>query len=116
MDELKRKYRVIGVDFDGILSFGKWPSVGLANDTLIDFLIRQKKKGDKLILWTCTEGKELENAVLWCRNEGLIFDAINKNLPDVIEFYGNNSRKITCDCYLDDREISVTDFRKIGNI
>ena len=26
------------------------------------------------------------------------FDAVNDNLPEIIEMYGTNSRKITCDC------------------
>lgn len=36
---------------------------------------------------------------------GLIFDAINDNLPEIIELYGNNSIKITCDIYIDDRNM-----------
>lgn len=31
------------------------------------------------------------------------FDAVNDNLPEIIEFYGYNSRKISCDYYIDDR-------------
>ena len=31
------------------------------------------------------------------------FDAVNDNLPEIIEFYGHNSRKISCDYYIDDR-------------
>ena len=26
----------------------------------------------------------------------------NDNLPEIIEFYGNNSRKVTCGYYIDD--------------
>lgn len=110
MAELKRKYQVIGVDFDGTLSFGKWPEVGPANTKLIDFLIKQRINGSKLILWTCREGEELKKAVYWCEKQGLLFDAINDNLPDVIEHYGNNSRKITCDYYIDDRAIAIKEF------
>mgnify|MGYP000428232184 CR=1 FL=1 len=33
----------------------------------------------------------------------LEFDAVNDNLPEIIEFYGHNSRKISCDYYIDDR-------------
>ena len=35
----------------------------------------------------------------------LTFDAVNDNLPEIIEMYGNNSRKITCDYYIDDKAI-----------
>ena len=42
-------------------------------------------------------------AVSWRRNQELEFDAINDNLPEIVEMYGNNSRKTTCDYYIDDR-------------
>lgn len=96
---------VFGVDFDGTLSFGKWPECGPANDGLIEFLKRRKSSGDKLILWTCREGDDLERAVVWCTTKGLAFDAVNDNLPEIIEQYGGNSRKISCDFYIDDKAI-----------
>ena len=55
---------VFAVDFDGTLSFGQWPEVGAANEGLIDFLKKRKSQGDKLILWTCREGKTLDKAVV----------------------------------------------------
>ena len=102
---------VFGVDFDGTLSFGQWPGCGPANDGLIDFLIRRQISGDKLILWTCREGNDLEVAVDWCQQMGLIFDAVNDNLPEVIEKYGCNSRKISCDFYIDDKAIAGNTYK-----
>lgn len=100
------KYMVFAVDFDGTLSFGKWPECGPANEGLIDFLNKRRQLGDKIILWTCREGANLDLAVEWCQNKGLNFDAVNDNLPDVIEKYGGNSRKVSCDFYIDDRAVS----------
>jgi hypothetical protein len=97
---------IFGVDFDGTLSFGHWPGFGPANDELISFLKARKDAGDKLILWTCREGNDLKVAVDWCSNLGLEFDAINDNLPEIIERYGCNSRKISCDFYIDDKAIA----------
>lgn len=97
---------VFGVDFDGTLSYGQWPGCGPANDGLINFLKRRKESGDKLILWTCREGDDLEMAVKWCQEQGICFDAINDNLPEIIEKYGCNSRKISCDFYIDDKAIA----------
>ena len=96
----------LAIDFDGTLSFGKWPAVGPANTRLINCLIHRRSLGDKLILWTCRENDELIAAVSWCREQGLEFDSINDNLPEVIERYGVNSRKISCDYYIDDRAIT----------
>ncbi len=96
-------YKIIAVDFDGTLCYSNWPELGEPNHPLIDFLKSQRALGNKLILWTCRAGKELENAVNWCHEQKLEFDAINDNLPEIIELYGNNSRKISCDYYIDDR-------------
>lgn len=45
---------IIAVDFDGCLaSAGTWPEVGKPNEALINWLICLRKRGDKVILWTC---------------------------------------------------------------
>ena len=98
-------YQIIAVDFDGTLCFSNWPELGEPNLPLIRYLLAQKRAGNKLILWTCRAGEALENAVSWCRDHQLEFDAVNDNLPEIIEQYGNNSRKITCDYYIDDKAI-----------
>lgn len=46
----------------------------------------------------------MDKAVSWCREVAdLEFDAVNDNVQEVIDYYGNNSRKISCDIYIDDR-------------
>lgn len=110
LTEEKDKGKVIAVDFDGTLSLGEWPSIGPANKELIDFLKEQKKNGDKIILWTCREGDALQEAVRWCEREGLVFDAVNDNIPEMIERYGTNSRKVSCDYYIDDRAVWTNAF------
>ncbi len=101
---------IFAVDFDGTLSFGQWPEVGPANIELFDFLKERQSDGDRLILWTCRAGKELDEAIVFCKEYGLCFDAVNDNLPEIIEKYGCNSRKISCDYYIDDRAVLVNDF------
>ena len=98
-------YQIIAVDFDGTLCFSDWPDVGEPNTKLIEYLKNWRKNGNKLILWTCRVGKALELAVSWCSSHQLEFDAINDNLPETVEKYGNNSRKITCDYYIDDKAL-----------
>ncbi len=96
-------YKIIAVDFDGTLCYSEWPALGEPNVRLIEYLKKWKKMGNKLILWTCRAGNALEDAVSWCAKYDLEFDAVNDNLPEIIALYGNNSRKITCDYYIDDR-------------
>ena len=102
---------IFAVDFDGTLSLGQWPEVGPANDDLIDYLKDRQCSGDKLILWTCRAGDALDSAVSFCMDNGLMFDAINDNLPDVTQKYGNNSRKISCDFYIDDRAVTAMGYK-----
>lgn len=98
-------YQIIAVDFDGTLCYSNWPDLGEPNRPLIDYLKKWKANGNKLILWTCRAGEALDSAVRWCGEQDLSFDAINDNLPEIIELYGNNSRKISCDYYIDDRAL-----------
>ena len=107
-------HRIIAVDFDGTLCYSNWPELGEPNIPLIEYLLTQKKSGDKLILWTCRAGEALERAVSWCREQQLEFDAVNDNLPEIIEKYGNNSRKITCDYYIDDKAVLPEAVRACG--
>jgi hypothetical protein len=94
---------IIAVDFDGTLCIENYPNIGEANTDLINALIARRRAGDKLILWTCREEMLLENAVAWCKQQGLEFDAVNDNLEEVKIKYQHNSRKITADIYIDDK-------------
>lgn len=101
---------VIAVDFDGVLSSnGSWPETGMPNLKLIHWLSDMRQIGHKVILWTCRCGDALDNAVAFCRNYGLEFDAVNDNVPEKIQEFGINSRKITADCYIDDKN-AIMDF------
>lgn len=100
--------KVIAVDFDGCLCREKWPEIGAPNLAVINALKRQRRAGDKVILWTCREGALLEDAVEWCRTFGLEFDAVNDNLPENTAQYGNNCRKVWADEYWDDKALRMS--------
>lgn len=100
--------RVIAVDFDGTLCDSKWPGIGKPHWPIIHELIRRQADGDRIILWTCREGELLEEAVSWCLNHGLKFNAINSNVPERIEQYGDDPRKLSADEYWDDKAVLVS--------
>lgn len=98
---------IFAVDFDGTLSLGtKWPELGKPNIPLFKFLKQQKAEGARLILWTCRNEKNLDAAVEYCKKAGLEFDTVNKNLPELINAYGGDTRKINADIYIDDKAIN----------
>lgn len=95
---------IYAVDFDKTLNLAeKYPDFGQPNIELIEILKERRAAGDKIILWTCREGELLEQAIEYCRKYGLEFDAVNDNLPENIEFFGNNCRKVWAHHYIDDR-------------
>lgn len=103
--------KIIAVDFDGTLCENKWPEIGMPNMMLLEYLNHQRKSGVKLILWTCREGTELAEALVWCMEHGIYFDTVNKNLPEVIQEFGGDCRKIFADMYIDDKNDSSNMFR-----
>lgn len=98
----KARSKVIAVDFDGTLHNGSFPYIGEPNQELIDMLRCEQHREAKLILWTCRSGSFLDAAVLWCRDQGLVFDAINDNLEEVKHMFRDNPRKVFADVYIDD--------------
>lgn len=95
--------KIIAVDFDGTLCENKWPEIGEANKEIITYLKGRQANGDKLILWTCRVDDMLKNAVDWSAKHGLIFEAVNENLPEIVVFFGTDTRKIFANEYIDDR-------------
>ena len=92
------------VDFDSTMVItDKYPNIVGENKPCVDVMKKWIDGGVGIILWTVRDGKELDDAVEWCKEFNLVFDAINDNLPEIKEMYGNNSRKISCDIYIDDR-------------
>lgn len=100
-----RSYTIFAVDFDGVLCRNAWPKIGEPLERNIEWIRELRALGNKIILWTNRERLRLDQAVEWCREHGLEFDAINDNLPEVIAYYGDNPRKISADYYIDDKAI-----------
>lgn len=96
---------IIAVDFDGTLCANAWPNIGAPRKGVIDYVIRRRQNGAKIILWTSRTGELLKDAVEWCADHGITFDAVNENLPEIIEYYGTDPRKITADEYLEDKAV-----------
>jgi hypothetical protein len=94
----------IAVDFDGTIVEHEFPKIGKEKLFAFQTLKELEKMGIKLILWTFRNGKELEEAVEYCRKNGIEFYAVNKNYPEEI-FDETVSRKIDADIYIDDRNI-----------
>ena len=94
----------IAVDFDGTIVEHEYPDIG--KEKLFAFLTLKQleKMGARLILWTWRNGKELEEAVEFCRKNGIEFYAVNNSYPEE-KFDDTVSRKIDADIYIDDKNV-----------
>ena len=92
----------IAVDFDGTIVEHLYPKIGKEKIFAFDTLKKMNSLGACLILWTIRSGKELDEAVEFCRKNGVEFYAVNKNYPEE-KFDENTSRKINADIFIDDK-------------
>lgn len=94
----------IAVDFDGTIVEHAYPEIGKEKLFAFQTLKELNKMGASLILWTFRTGKELDEAVEFCRMNGVEFYAVNRNYPEEV-FDETISRKINADIYIDDKNI-----------
>ena len=95
----------IAVDFDGTLFTNNFPEVGEPIWKNIEYVKQLQQNGHNLILWTCRVGEALAKAVSACKGVGLVFDTVNANIPERIDFFQTDPRKVGADVYLDDRAL-----------
>ncbi|MFD0862680.1 BT0820 family HAD-type phosphatase [Sungkyunkwania multivorans] len=92
---------IIAVDFDGTIVEDAYPSIGEAKLFAFETLKRLQDDGHRLILWTYRAGKKLDEAVDFCKKNGVEFYAINCSYEG--EIMEGQSRKINADIFIDDR-------------
>jgi HK97 family phage prohead protease len=105
---------IYAIDFDGTLATGGYPDVTKAKpiEEMVKHVKKLKADKHKLILWTNRTGDKLEDAVDFCKDQEIELDAVNENLPEMIEKYGSDPRKIYADKYIDDKAINVSEITK----
>ena len=109
--------KIAAIDFDGTLVEDKYPDLGGFYIEVVKRIVwLRQQEGYKLILWTCRTGKKLEEAVAYCKKYDIEFDAVNDNIIEVKSLFGENTRKIYADFYLDDKNLLITDFVKVGTL
>lgn len=95
---------IIAVDFDGTIVEHKYPAIGKELPFAFETLKMLQKKQHQLILWTYRYGKELDEAVEYCKSKGVEFYAVNKSYPEE-QYDPTISRKIHADLFVDDRNV-----------
>lgn len=94
----------IAIDFDGTIVDHEYPAIGKEKLFAFITLKELQKRGALLIMWTFREGRELQEAVDYCRQNGIEFYAINRNYPEE-QWTDGTPRKINVDIFVDDKNV-----------
>ncbi len=112
---IPKNTKILAIDFDGTIVEDAYPKIGKPRLFAFETLQRLQEKGHRLILWTYRNGKRLQEAVDFCKENGVEFYAVNKSYPEEI-LDGSISRKIHADIFIDDRNFGeLPDWGKIYN-
>ena len=94
--------KIIAVDFDGTCVEHEYPNVGLDVEGAVDTLLRLRKRGHRIILFTMRSGERLDAAVRWFKERRIELWGINRN-PEQEEW--TSSPKVYADFYIDDSAV-----------
>lgn len=98
---------IIAVDFDGTIVEHRYPAIGREIPFAFATLRKLMEERNQLILWTVREGALLDEAVEFCRKNGVEFYAVNSNYAEETpkENVMMSCRKVRADLYIDDRNL-----------
>lgn len=99
------KSYIIAVDFDGTIVEDAYPRIGKPMLFAFESLKQMQSQGHRLILWTYRAGKTLDEAVDFCKENGVEFYAVNSSFEGEKFDEVTQSRKINADIFIDDRNL-----------
>lgn len=95
---------IIAVDFDGTIANNTWPDLGVPFEGVVECLSELVKQGHYIIIWTCRHDS-VDEVRDWLHSYRIPFHRINEHHPKLIELYKNDTRKISADIYIDDKNL-----------
>lgn len=102
------KIRRIAIDFDGTIVHDEYPKIGSIIDGAKDTINMLHNLGIIIIINSCRTGKYEQEAKQFLLDKDIHFDYFNENDPVLIEKFGTDTRKISADLYIDDKNLFGT--------
>ena len=99
----KDRPMLLAIDFDGTIVEDAFPDIGKLKPEAKAFINKVRERGYKWILWTVRSGDYLKKALEFLRENDLMPDSVNHNLPWFIVHGGDDSPKVYADYYIDDK-------------
>jgi len=97
---------IIAIDFDDTITKSNYGSNKIElRDGVKDVInLLHNEYNYIIIIWTCRNSvKDVTEAIKVLDDNSICYDYFNENCKEAIELFGNDSRKICADIYIDDR-------------
>lgn len=97
---------IISIDFDGTIVNEIYPDIGQLKPNAKEVINKLHNEGHTIIINTCRVGTYQDNAEEFLFNNDIWYDWINTNCPTRVQQHnGQDSRKISADIYIDDKNL-----------
>lgn len=104
---------IISIDFDGTIIKDNYPNITELLPNVKYVLQYWFNRSHNIIINTCRNLQHAENAKNYLIQEGIPFDYFNENSPKNIERFGSDTRKISCDIQIDDKNLNDVTLKKM---
>jgi len=98
---------VIVIDFDGTIVDSKYPIIGKIKPDAKRVINKLYNRGHKIVINSCRAGTQFSDAFNFLLMSGINFHTFNENLQELIDDYGRDTRKISGDVYIDDKNLAT---------
>lgn len=96
---------VIGIDFDGTIVTDAYPDIGDPIPGSIETINKWFNEGFFIVIHSCRAGIYEDDMSMWLDMHNVRYHTVNKNLEWRIEKYGGDTRKMSVDINIDDKNI-----------
>jgi hydroxymethylpyrimidine pyrophosphatase-like HAD family hydrolase len=97
----------LAIDFDGTIVEEAFPGLGKMKPEANKYINMLYDQGCMILINTCRTGGYEADAENFLRRMGIKYHYINCNLPQSIEYFKQDCRKLSADVYIDDTDLKI---------
>ena len=98
---------IIEIDFDETIVYGNYPQIGEMLPFAKEVINYLYDRGNEIIINTCRTDYLLREAIGYLKYNEIKYDYINKNSPRAIKRFNGDTRKISCDVRICDKNLFI---------
>lgn len=95
----------LAIDFDGTIVENAYPEIGNLKPNVVEVMNRLRDEGYRIVINTCRTGQHELNARICLNDNNIPFHYLNENTLESRLEFTEESRKLSADIYIDDRNL-----------